>query len=162
MADEKLQDEKTEVSETGRGGTPAKKDRKPAEPSSFTVSNMSRVTPHQLPLISYPAHGRYQPIRPIGEAGTTTDQNPKKSSGPNVLSGGSGGAEKIGAAGSIIMLGESVEGQSGQVQYIELDRSLWPLETEARAVDEQVSEPMAVVEETEEAEMPPPFEYSFD
>lgn len=32
------------------------------EPDSFVLGNLSRVTPFQLPLITFPTDGRYQPL----------------------------------------------------------------------------------------------------
>lgn len=54
----------------GTGTEPsAKKDgakRKAPEPSSSTLSNLSRVTPAQLGVISFPASSsRYVPVRPV-------------------------------------------------------------------------------------------------
>jgi len=144
--------------------TPIKRDRKPAEPSSFTLTNMSRVTPLQLPLISYPA-GRYQPIRPIGDPSASGNSPaPKKSSGPAAAFGGAAGIERVGAkvsSGSIIMLRESEGG--GDVEYAELDRSLWPPEAEVQTVGEpEQVVGAATAEVIEEAEVPAPFEYPFE
>lgn len=144
-----------------------RKERKPAEPSSFTLSNMSRVTPLQLPHIFYSAEGRYQPIRPIGDpsAGSASTST-KKPSGPTAAFGGLS-VEKPGTgvgSGSIIMLRETSEGEGG---YIELDRALWPEEAEQVvgevAPDAQAAPAEAIPQEAiEEAEMPPPFEFNFD
>ncbi len=162
--------EKTEQNETERATTPVKKDRKPAEPSSFILSNMSRVTPLQLPLISYSAEGRYHPIRPIGDPSSSsmsTSLTHKRSTGPMAAFGGSAGGEKGGtvSSGSIIMVRDSSEEEG---EYIELDRTLWPPEAEGQTVSETQPEaaPTTVVagpqEVIEEAVMPPPFEYNFD
>jgi 26S proteasome regulatory subunit N2 len=37
--------------------------------TSETLSNLSRVTPAQLQHISFPAEGRFQPVRPVGRGG---------------------------------------------------------------------------------------------
>ncbi|GJJ08770.1 hypothetical protein Clacol_002989 [Clathrus columnatus] len=52
---------------------------RPAEPTSETLSNFSRVTPAQLPYIVFPSEGRYQPIRPV--ATSTRSKSPRSSIG---------------------------------------------------------------------------------
>ncbi|KAG9126952.1 proteasome regulatory particle base subunit, partial [Ceratobasidium sp. 392] len=37
--------------------------------TSETLSNLSRVTPAQLQFITFPAEGRFQPVRPVGRGG---------------------------------------------------------------------------------------------
>ena len=39
--------------------------KRKAEPNFERVANFSRVTPAQLSYISFPADGRYQPVRPV-------------------------------------------------------------------------------------------------
>ena len=99
---------------------------------------MSRVTPLQLPLISYSAEGRYQPIRPIGDptASASSSSIQRKTNGPTAAFGGTTGGEKVVTAvssGSIIMLRATESMEGGEAEYIELDRSLWPDEEEVRA-----------------------------
>ncbi|KAK4689650.1 26S proteasome regulatory subunit N2, partial [Tremellales sp. Uapishka_1] len=107
-----------------------KKERKPAEPTSFTLQNMTRVTPQQLQFISYPkSENRYQPIRPIGESNEKT---------------------KI-SGGSVIMLRDSKSG--GEGEYIELDRNLWPKAEKAETVVAEEPVPVPV-----DSEVPAPFE----
>ncbi|WWC64974.1 uncharacterized protein I303_107588 [Kwoniella dejecticola CBS 10117] len=134
--------------------TPAQK-KKPSEPASFTIPNMSRVTPAQLQYIAFPSEGRYQPIRPSYE----------KSSGA--------GANGVNASGSVVLVKDTTPEVEGQ--YIELDKSLWPDQEEevpaavAAAGAEQQQQAAvgssaggAGQEEDEDVEPPQPFEYPFE
>lgn len=51
------------------------------EPDSFPISNLSRIIPQQLPMIKFPADGKYQPVsgRWRGEIVVLRDCNPSKS-----------------------------------------------------------------------------------
>ena len=55
------------------------------------------------------------------------------------------------------MLRETDTSEGGEAEYIELNKSLWPRE-EVQAVVQQEE----VQQESEEAPIPQPFEYSFD
>ncbi len=67
---------------------PAKVTRK-SEPSSEMLPNFSRVTPAQLAYISFPAEGRYQPVRPVSnrpvakapKGGKVSNLAPQRSAG---------------------------------------------------------------------------------
>lgn len=48
-----------------------KKEKKPAEPSSETLQNFSRVTPSQLAHIVFPTENRFQPVRAVASQSTT-------------------------------------------------------------------------------------------
>ncbi|GAA5866599.1 hypothetical protein JCM1840_002395 [Sporobolomyces johnsonii] len=48
------------------------KRKTPHEPTSFPVQNLSRVTPAQLPYISFPADARYVPVRPVVGSGSSS------------------------------------------------------------------------------------------
>ncbi|WWD20908.1 hypothetical protein CI109_105386 [Kwoniella shandongensis] len=152
-------DDKPEETTPASGSAPTPKKKtpeKPAEPSSFTLPNMSRVTPHQLPFVVFPTSGRYTPVRPIDHAPATVPTKDRLAP--------SGGA---GASGSIVVLRDSTPDAEGE--YIELDKGLWPAPTPAAAAEE-TAQPAAVTggavtaggEEEEEAEVPAPFEYPFE
>ncbi|OCF35997.1 26S proteasome regulatory subunit N2 [Kwoniella heveanensis BCC8398] len=146
--------------------TPAKK--KPSEPSSFKLPNMSRVTSSQLAYIAFPSESRYSPIRPIAEHPT-----PIGGKGP-------GGAS---ASGSIVVLRDSKPEEEGE--YIELEKRLWPgwgagqtteqqphEEAQAGAADAAVAPGVGTTaaaaaaasssEDDDDVEPPAPFEYPFE
>ena len=158
---ETVQDEKEERESTppveadataAPARTPAK--RRPQEPSSFAVPNLSRVTPLQLPFMSMP-EGRYMPLRPIGS------QNPKEADKRTMatdLKRGLGGS-----SGNIIVVRDSKPEDDGE--YIELNKALWPEELGEPEEAEPEAEETLVAEtltEEQEAAPPPPFEFPFE
>ena len=141
-----------------RTGTPSKS-RKPAEPSSFTISNMSRVTPLQQSTISLPDTARYVSIRAIG--GTEVPTKGKRQAQSSEKRGS--GAK----SGSIILLRDTKPEEEGT--YIELDKNLWPdvqPEPERTPTPEEAGMAVdtGVMGELPggDADMPAPFEYPFD
>ncbi|WVQ86283.1 hypothetical protein IAT38_008451 [Cryptococcus sp. DSM 104549] len=102
--------------ETPKEAAPtSKKAAKPSEPSSFTLANMTRVTPSQLPLVSFPSGGRYTPVRPLDPAPASTSS----SASARAPAGSS-------ASGSILVLRDAKRGEEAEGEYIELDKALWP------------------------------------
>jgi 26S proteasome regulatory subunit N2 len=168
------QDEKDEKSGEPSGtGTPAPK-KKAAEPSSFTLGNMTRVTPQQLASISFPESSRFVPLRPLNERISSDD---KKTAGPQAMFGRDreqqpGSKEQRAVAGSIVLLrGTQPETKA---EYIELNRALWPSDAIAFEPESAPTPPPAAAAAgaggaggaaggaIEEAEAPPAFEYPFD
>ncbi|WWC92551.1 uncharacterized protein L201_007510 [Kwoniella dendrophila CBS 6074] len=164
-------DEKPEISsDKPTTSTPASQQqkKKPSEPSSFTLPNMSRVTPTQLQFISFPNESRYSPVRPLPEPSTST-----------------AGSKNIGntnssSSGSIIVLrdnkSDSTEEVQGEGEFIELDKSLWPSAGQGQTVAEQQQQPEPTQQATgavgiqqqnnedddDDVEPPQPFEYPFE
>ena len=158
-----------------RTGTPSSgaKPRKPSEPSSFPVFNMSRVTPLQQSLLSFPDSSRFIPVRPFAASADLQIKGQKKGS-----SGVTGGRKDVGHRnGSIIVLrdtqAEKEDKESKEGEYIELDKTLWPrtpLPGDPNWVpprdqqDEQAREPEQRTSgelTSGEAPIPAPFEYQF-
>ncbi|TYJ57313.1 hypothetical protein B9479_002046 [Cryptococcus floricola] len=157
-------DEKIEET---KEAAPTPKKIKPSEPSSFTFSNMSRVTPAQLPSVSFPKSSRYTPVRPL-------DHSPLTSFGISAKSGNS-------ASGSIVVVRDAKSEEEGE--FIELSKALWPgwlpADPEAAAAvlaqatgttgaeDAAPSGRAAAAasqpeDPEEEADVPPAFEYPFE
>lgn len=67
------------------------------EPSSEELYNFSRVTPAQLAYISFPADGRYQPVRPVST-------RPAAGGRAKSFKSGSVTAEKYAGGGGILIL----------------------------------------------------------
>lgn len=148
----------------------AKKERKPVEPSSFTVPNLSRMTPLQAPLLSFP-EGRYTPVRPIGDSSLiSAAQALDKNTATSAISAQARRGQQVQrfVGGSIVLLRDSKKGETGE--YVELDKSLWP-EDNVVAQPEVAAEGGAAAvggdiqmdDASEEiAAMPEPFEYPFE
>jgi 26S proteasome regulatory subunit N2 len=164
--DEKPVDAKDEA--TGStSATPSKKERKSAEPSSFKVPNMTRVTPLQLPLLSFPSESRYVPVRPLGQLSASPAQNALKKDSKQTSA--STQTQSV-ASGSIVLLRDTTGGQ-GEGEYVELDKSLWPevipgqgevVEEEEHAPQPTAAAAVPPINPEEEAGMPEPFEYPFE
>nr|XP_019007714.1 26S proteasome regulatory subunit N2 [Kwoniella pini CBS 10737]OCF46495.1 26S proteasome regulatory subunit N2 [Kwoniella pini CBS 10737] len=143
-------DEKSETAGTSdkpSTSVPAQK-KKPSEPSSYTLSNLSRVTPNQLQYISFPSEGRYAPIRPSFEK-----------------------PDGINASGSIVVVKDNTPEKDGE--YVELDKSLWPGQSPEQDAQNEVPQARSSAEvgavsttgaeeEDEEIEPPQSFEYPFE
>ncbi|WVQ77147.1 hypothetical protein IAR50_006830 [Cryptococcus sp. DSM 104548] len=157
-------DEKPEES---KEAAPTPKKSKPSEPSSYTFSNMSRVTPGQLPLVSFPKSSRYTPVRSL-------DHSPLTGFGISAKSGNS-------ASGSIVVVKDAKPEEEGE--FIELSKALWPgwlpADPEAAAAVLAQATGSASAEDAapsgaaaaaaaqpedpeEEADVPPAFEYPFE
>lgn len=158
-----IQDEKADEKPTGEANktdsptTP--KRQKPTEPNSFTVKNMSRVTPSQFALLSFTQNERYEPVRPLGES------LKEKKSAPFVC-------------GNVVLLKDSKsDTPESEGKYIALNPALWmdaPAPVAVGATDanagEEVQAGGATQTQTradgdgdeEMAEPPAPFEYPFE
>ncbi|ORY27990.1 endopeptidase [Naematelia encephala] len=172
--DTKPEDAKEDRSRTSTP-VPAKS-RKPTEPSSFTLTNMSRVTPQQLAFVSFPTGGRYEPIRSLGsEVASPSDSTASRTT--KRPSSSSGESKKAPNAGTVIMLRDLKPDEDKEDAYIELDKALWrpppPPEPEAATTADTPSAQPAVAgagagaeagaeEEDADAPIPAPFEYDFE
>lgn len=163
-AQDEKEDEK--AAEPARTATPAAK-RKAAEPSSFTIGNMTRVTPQQLSTISFPDDVKYSPLRPLNERLSNEDQS--KRSGPQAAFGAQEKKESRAVAGSIVLLRDLKP--EVEAEYVELDKALWPdndPEPESAPTPTPQEQPVTAGVgaggelDGGEAEMPPAFEYNFD
>ncbi|WVR08800.1 hypothetical protein IAU60_005858 [Kwoniella sp. DSM 27419] len=154
-------DEKADDALVGQDATPTPAKKKPSEPSSFILPNMSRVTSAQLAYISFPSgdNVRYTPVRPLAEQPT-----PSAGKGP-------GGAS---ASGSVVLL-RDLNPESSEGEFIELDKSLWPALAEGRTIGDTqdgssaeqtgtsaVPAQAASTGDDENVEPPAPFEYPFE
>nr|XP_019001495.1 26S proteasome regulatory subunit N2 [Kwoniella mangroviensis CBS 8507]OCF64956.1 26S proteasome regulatory subunit N2 [Kwoniella mangroviensis CBS 8507] len=143
-------DDKPEATTTDKPSSTPTQKKKPSEPSSFTLSNMSRVIPTQLQYISFPPEGRYIPVRPSGSG-----------------------------SGNIVVVRDTKPDEAtSEDGFIELDKSLWPgwgngngQSNAAEQVQEQnaaaggaggITAGQGVEEEDEDVEPPQPFEYPFE
>ncbi|KAG8899523.1 proteasome regulatory particle base subunit [Tulasnella sp. 403] len=120
---------------TNAASTSSKKKR---EPTSEKLSNLSRVTPTQLPHVSFPTDCRWQPVRPI-----SVPSNAKSSAKKAQMHAGGGG---------IVMLLDKTPGEP--IEWIE------PSSDIIRIIP-VVQTGGAASGDVAEADPPPPFEYPF-
>jgi len=127
------------------------------EPSSETLSNLSRVTPAQLAYISFPSEGKYQPVRAVTakpastRAGKAIRQIEEKAAG---------------GGGILILVDRHPEEEA---EFIQFETVIEPPPAEAvptangEAIHAVESGPhIALNEDAPEAESPTAFEYPFD
>lgn len=105
---------------------------KAPEPSFEILENVSRVIPSQLPYISFPSSGVFQPVRPL--SGIDASQLPKKAAASkkqagqtvsaNELAHLASGPSNFAAGGGIIMLRRQPGKEDEPVEYIELNDKL--------------------------------------
>lgn len=121
------------------------------EPSFETLPNFSRVTPAQMSHITFPANGRYQPVRSVSSAPT------KSLSGKGNRAGSTSRGLSNGYAGGggILLL---VDRQPQQA----VDLIEWEDEPPAMEVEAPTATTTAMVDDGPEAPPPEPFEYPFD
>ncbi|GAA5825993.1 hypothetical protein JCM11251_000081 [Rhodosporidiobolus azoricus] len=132
-----------------------KKPRKAPEPSTTTLSNLSRVTPAQLAYISFPSDvSRFVPVRPVN----STNGVPPAGSAPSARSVGG-----VGAGGGILLVRDTKPEE--EVELLELE-VLKAIDTsgagavapapaaggDAVAQDDLATGPIA--------DVPPPFEWT--
>ena len=144
-----------------------KKPAKKSEPTFERLQNLSRVTPQQLPYISFPADGRYQPVRPVTARPQSKSAKNKGAASP-VGSGQALGStipvttDRAAWGGGILLLIDTKPGEPAE--YIEAEVPVPAVEMDAVP---QVSEPVGSVvgpshisldEHAPEAEPPEPFE----
>lgn len=132
-----------------------KKPRKTPEPSTTTLSNLSRVTPAQLAYISFPSStSRFQPIRPV-------NSGVLPSSAPSAKSSVGG----VGAGGGILLVRDTKPEE--EVELLELE-VLKAIDVSGAGVAPAAVEGAAAAasgagddfETAPIAEVPPPFEYT--
>ena len=79
--------------------------KKKAEPGFENRPNFSRVTPAQLPYISFPSDGRYQPVRAVSSKSSLSKTGKAVASASQLASVPLGlGSEKYGGGGGILIL----------------------------------------------------------
>ena len=122
--------------------SPVEKKRK--EPTSETLQNFSRVTPAQLAHISFPPDARFQPVRSFTPPTSVTKAR---------LKGAVKTTTERYAGGGIILLVDRQPGE--ETKFVDLPPELGGEQPTAMAVDQEPSDMML---DTEEAEMPAPFE----
>lgn len=141
---------------------PTPKKTRKAEPTSDRLSNLSRVTPAQLPYISFPLDSRYVPVRPFiassaigttsaGTGGAGSLLSSTEKSIHSTIASRSGG-------GGILMMRDREPEKEAEFMEIEVTKVL-----EAPIIGGPV--PLAgaaagAVEDGPIAEMPEPFEYT--
>jgi 26S proteasome regulatory subunit N2 len=151
----------------------AAKDKGPKkEAAQSIVSNMTRITPTQLPFITgpydplappevspataapaslQPTKGRYTPIRAVGDSAAFAADKPAD------------GRTRVGWSGNILLLADSSPDDG---EYIELDAALWPrgeaAEPEAAAEAAAAPQPAATANLDWDGAMPESFEYEFE
>ena len=85
---------------------------KKTEAAAETRPNFSRVTPAQLAYITFPADGRYQPVRPVSATTITSPSPPAGSSTPLT-------SEKFAGGGGILILSDLRPEEAGE--FIEFE-----------------------------------------
>lgn len=134
--------------------TPAKK-RKPAEPTSDRLSNLSRVTSAQLTHISFPPESRYVPVRTTFAASSGSVSTP-----PSTANGRPTGSVSIGLGGGILMMRDREPEKAAEFLEMEVTRVLQlepivdPAIVAAAAADDMV------VDDGPIAPVPEEFEYN--
>jgi 26S proteasome regulatory subunit N2 len=124
------------------------------ETTSERLQNISRVTPQQLPYISFPLDSRYQPVRPVS---TSSESRPKKTAA-NL------GETYTGIGGILVLLDERPD------EPVELIAPLEPsvlapepatITLPPQSIQTTSGRPhIALDENLPEASPPPPFEVS--
>lgn len=133
----------------GEGEDGKDKEPKKKEASSEIKSNLTRVTPAQLPYVSFPPEGRYQPVRPVSS-------KPSPSASKGKVSVGSAAA-----GGGILLLVDKKPGDPGN--FISLEPTPIP---EAAAAQGQAAPSVGqgrhiALDDGPEADPPESFEVSF-
>jgi len=132
-------------------------DVKPVEPSFHTLSNFSRVTPRQMPLISFPKDSRYQPVRATSAYTLAPGKAPVHLPSDQYAGGG----------GILIMVDQRPDEEA---EYIEFTTtiSVTAAATAVQAAPDSSSFDrtrdlhISLDENAPEASPPEPFEYPFD
>ncbi|GAA5990775.1 hypothetical protein JCM11641_002034 [Rhodosporidiobolus odoratus] len=153
-------DAEMKVDEPASGDKDKEKEKKPRtrEPSTTTLSNLSRVTPPQLAYISFPSSSRFVPIRPVNSTnGAPVGSGPASSKS---LGG-------VGAGGGILLVRDTKTGE-GEVEFMEMEvlKAIDTSGTGAAAEAVPAAEGGAAAGGEEDfasgpiAEVPPPFEWT--
>lgn len=123
--------------------TPAKPKRKP-EATTDRLSNLSRVTPAQLPFITFAPDARWTPVRPVNAA---------------VAAPQPGLAPTIGAGGGILLMRDREPDKEAEWITIEVEKvlTLEDVDAAAAAAEGQAEVDFATAPI---ADPPAPFEFS--
>lgn len=141
--------DETKKPEDENGDKAATSEKKRKEPTSETLENFSRVTPGQLPHISFPPDARFQPVRSF---------IPPSPAIKSKLKGASKGTtERFAGGGGIIMLIDRKPGE--ETKFVDLPPELGG---EQPATANTAQEPSDMQVDVEEAPMPEPFRVSND
>ena len=124
--DEAMTDAKGESSTADAATAAKKKAKEAAEPSSETLSNVSRVVPAQMPYISVPSTSRYTPVRALHTSG-----NPAQSAGAlakmnaaSILESVSESTASYGAGSGILVLKDRQPDQPEDLVEVQVFRAL--------------------------------------
>ncbi|CEQ42920.1 SPOSA6832_04788 [Sporobolomyces salmonicolor] len=177
--DAEMKDDSTAAPAATDGGdastsTPSKQQSKrktPHEPISFPVQNLSRVTPAQLPYISFPADARYVPVRPVvGGSSSSSTPSPAPSttlpaastaSRPSTATTTPSGSRAIG--GGILLVRDTKPTDEAELLELEV---LKAIDTSGAAAAATAAEGAGGGQSDDElltgpiAEVPPPFEWT--
>ncbi|KAH8120111.1 26S proteasome regulatory complex, non-ATPase subcomplex, Rpn2/Psmd1 subunit [Phellopilus nigrolimitatus] len=151
------------------GKAPESKKRK-SEPSFEKLPNFSRVIPAQLAHVTFPAEGRFQPVRPVSTRTPKTTKGKASTASavktPSLVPLGVTSERYAGGGGILILIDQSPDEPA---EYIEAELPA-PVPPVAAAVSPApaatVPAPsgphIALDEDAPEADPPESFEYSFD
>ena len=104
---------------------PAKR-RHPAEPSSETLPNFSRVTPSQLAHITFPPDGRYQPVRPV--ATVPVAQSALSKAGRMSIGKLAAASERYAGGGGILLLTDRRHNEVVELVDFDMEERAIPVE----------------------------------
>jgi len=163
------------ISNLADDGKPStSKPMRKSEPSFEKLPNFSRVMPAQLAHITFPADGRYQPVRAVSTKAPSSVKNGKATVPPAGSKSATAAiglsSEKYAGGGGILILVDEFPDQ--EAEFIEFEApAAAPAPTEAIANDQNghaiagpaASGPHIALDENEpEADPPESFEYPFD
>ncbi|KAI0721359.1 26S proteasome regulatory complex non-ATPase subcomplex Rpn2/Psmd1 subunit [Cerioporus squamosus] len=127
-----------------------------SEPSSEKLSNFSRVTPAQLAYITFPADGRYQPVRVVST-------RPPSAKAAKSATSAALAADRSGGGGGILIMADTRPDE--EPDYIEFEtQAVVPPAAPGAAQNPPASTPgrhIALDESAPEADPPESFEYPF-
>jgi len=136
------------LAEQGKAST-SKSGRK-TEPSFERLQNLSRVTPAQLAYVTFPADGRYQPVRPVSTKPASRTKGYKSSVSTEGFAG---------VGGILIMIDQRPEEVTDLIDPLE--PSVLAAAAEPAASAETRARPNIALEDGPEADPPESFEYPF-
>ncbi|TCD63328.1 proteasome regulatory particle base subunit [Steccherinum ochraceum] len=147
------------LSNLAEGATPEPKPKRKAEPAFETLSNFSRVVPAQLPYLTFPPDGRYQPVRAV-----STATIPPKTSSKSVIAAVLA-TRQTGGGGILVVRDQRPEEPAEFIPFTTIVDPNAPAPA-AAASDEPAaasSQPhISLDESAPEVGPPEPFEYPFD
>lgn len=143
---------------------PAKR-RQPAEPSSETLPNFSRVTPSQLAHITFPPDGRYQPVRPVATV-PVAQSSLSKAGRMSIGRLAASASERYAGGGGILLLTDRRPNEVVELIDFDVEERAIPVEqaSHGQAATTNVADPghieSFIDENAPEADPPEPFEVS--